>query len=123
MAAVNGGLDPEDILVDRRCDPRIADLYGRTSLLPDPELESVADSAPAVVEVRTRDGRVYTRRVDYPKGSRQEPLSADEMKENFMRWSTPRVDLEQAQAILEMVDGLDKLEDSAELARLLTVSD
>ena len=123
VAAVNGGLDPEDILVDRRCDPRVADLYSRVSLLPEPELEGVADSAPAVVEVRTRDGRTFTRRVDYPKGSRQEPLSADEMKENFMRWATPRVDLEQARGILELVDGLDELEDSAELVRLLAVPD
>ena len=123
VAAVNGGLDPEDILVDRRCDPRVADLYSRASLLPEPELESVADSAPAVVEVRTRDGRTFTRRVDHPKGSRQQPFSADEMKENFVRWATRRVDLEQAQGIQELVVGLDELEDSGELARLLMVSD
>jgi hypothetical protein len=45
------------------------------------------------------------------------------MKENFMRWAAPRVDLEQARGILELVDGLDELEDSGELARLLAVSD
>lgn len=119
VAAVEQGIAPDDILVDRRSDPAVAALYSRASLLPEPSLDSIADGAPAIVEVLTRDGRVLRERVDYPKGSRQNPFSREELYEKFILWATTRIPRAQAERIIELADRLEELDDVGELAGLL----
>lgn len=38
----------------------------------------------ATVEVRMRNGEVYNRKVDYPKGEPENPMTLGEMKDKFM---------------------------------------
>ncbi len=122
VAAVNGKIEPDDILLDRRSDSAVSDLYSRAKLLPDPALDEVTDGAPAIVEVQTRDGATVRERVDYSRGRRQNPLSASELNEKFMRWATSRISEEQAQEIVETTGRLEELEDVGELTRLLATN-
>ncbi len=119
VAAVTGRIDPNDILVDRRSEPAIADLYRRTQLLPEPALNEVTDGAPAIVEVRLRDGRTFQERVNYRKGSRQNPFTTEELQEKFLRWATTRIKEEQARRIIALTARLEDLQDVGELANLL----
>lgn len=122
VAATNGGIDPDDILIDRRSDPAIADLYGRTTLLPDPALSMVTDGAPAIVEVRLWDGRSFEERVNYRKGSNQNPLTAQELQEKFLCWATTRIQEKQARRIVALADRMEALQDVGELVALLSAS-
>ncbi len=119
VAAVNGNIEPDDILLDRRADPTVSGLYSRAKLLPDPALDEITDGAPAIVEIRTHDGASVTERVDYSKGRSQNPLSAGELNDKFMRWATTRISEEQARKIVETTGHLEELEDVGELTRLL----
>jgi 2-methylcitrate dehydratase PrpD len=119
VAATKGAIDPDDILVDRRGDPSIADLYRRASLQGDPALDEITDGAPAIVEVQTVDGHSYKERVNYAKGNRQNPLTPTEFHAKFLRWATTRIGVPQAERIIEMTARLDQVEDVGELASLL----
>jgi 2-methylcitrate dehydratase PrpD len=123
VAAVTGMVGPDDILIDRRSDPRVSDLYGRANLLPEPALDEIMAGAPAIVEIKTRDGRLLSERVDYSKGRVQNPLSAGELEEKFMRWATTRLSEEQARKIVDTTDRLAELDDVGELTQLLAVFD
>jgi 2-methylcitrate dehydratase PrpD len=119
VAAMKGAIDPDDILIDRREDPAIADLYTRASLHGDPVLDEITDGAPAIVEVATREGHIYKERVDYAKGNRQNPLTQAELHGKFLRWATTAIDAHQAERIIEMTARLEQLDDIGELAILL----
>ncbi|MCC7352787.1 MAG: MmgE/PrpD family protein [Anaerolineae bacterium] len=119
VAATNGTIDPNDILVDRRADPAIADLYRRTQLLPEPTLSEITNNAPAIVEVRLRDGRTFKERVNYRKGSSQNPFTAEELREKFLRWATTRIPKEQARRIVALTERLEELRDVGELVGLM----
>ncbi|NQW18807.1 MAG: MmgE/PrpD family protein [Chloroflexi bacterium] len=121
VAAVTGKIDPDDILIDRRSDPAVSDLYSRALLLPEPALDEITDGAPAIVEIQTRKGDLLSKRVDYSKGRVQNPLSASELEEKFMRWSMTRMSEDQAREIVEVTGRLEQLEDVGELTRLLAI--
>ncbi|MBI2964829.1 MAG: MmgE/PrpD family protein [Chloroflexi bacterium] len=122
VAAVYGRVGPEDILVDRRSDPEVAKLYERAVLAPDEGLTAVEDGSPAVVEVRLANGDSRRQRVDYAKGSRQNPFSRGELEDKFMRWATTAISERQARRIVELTDRLDELKDVGELTRLLAAT-
>ncbi len=119
VAAVNGGIMPDDILLDRRSDPAVAHLYGRAKLLPDEELDAVKNSIGAKVEVRMADGSVYEERVDAPRGWWNNPLSDDELEAKFLKWAGSRIDEGQARRIIDATNRLEELDDVGELTRLL----
>jgi 2-methylcitrate dehydratase PrpD len=119
IAATTGAIDPDDILIDRREDAAIADLYRRASLYGDPALDEITDGAPAIVEVQTQEGHIYRERVDYAKGNRQNPLTQAELHGKFLRWATTSIDGRQAERIIEMTARLEQLDDIGELALLL----
>jgi len=122
LVAVRGKINPADILIDQRSDPRIAELSKRARLLPEPALDAVVGGAPAIVEVVTRDGRRLREQVDYPKGFAENPFSEEELRRKFIDWATTRINDEQARKIIEMVDRLETLEDTANLVGLLATS-
>jgi 2-methylcitrate dehydratase PrpD len=122
VAAVNRRIDPDDLLIDRRDrDPRILDLARRTILIGHPELEPATSRNPAVVEVTTRDGHRFVKRVDHAKGSRENPLSRAELERKFFDLATTRLSRDRAERLLALVDRLEELDDVARLTELLAV--
>jgi len=64
VAAVEGALELSTFLKDRSGEPAIAEMMKRVELVGDAALDAWPSSAPAVVEVTTRDGRRFVRRVE-----------------------------------------------------------
>lgn len=120
VAAVHGGIAPDDILVDRRKDdPRVRSLAERTTLVVDTEMDAWPAPAPAVVEVTTTDGRSFVERVDWPKGSREHPMSRAELEAKFFDLATSRIPRARAERVMQLVDRLDELSDVSALVALL----
>lgn len=70
-------------------DAAILDLTRRVDIIPDEELSKlVPDKRVAIVEVKTKDGTVFTERVDYPKGEPENPLSPEENYAKFLSMTT-----------------------------------
>jgi 2-methylcitrate dehydratase PrpD len=64
--------------------PEVKQMMDRVRCVEDPELEKVFPKQwPATAEVKTKDGRTFSTRIDYPKGDPENPLSWDELIEKF----------------------------------------
>ena len=72
VGLVFGGVTIDDILEDRLRHPQVARLRAATRLVADPELDAAyPERYASIVEVATRDGRTFSRRVDYARGTMQ----------------------------------------------------
>ena len=62
----------------------VREMMKKVRCVENPELDKVYPKQwPATVEIKTKDGRTYSTRIDYPKGDPENPLSWDELIEKF----------------------------------------
>jgi 2-methylcitrate dehydratase PrpD len=83
---VRGGNGPHDYHEEDLRDPRCLDLAHRVTLHVDAtcdEERRTLKNRGAVVTIRTRDGRALERRVRFPKGSPENPLTNEELSAKF----------------------------------------
>src|SRR5262249_49013311 len=77
---VNGGLSLEEFTDSKLRNEEILDLAARVKLILNPDLDKgPMDVKPQVVEVVTRDGKVLTERIEFPKGNPNNPVMAGEL--------------------------------------------
>jgi 2-methylcitrate dehydratase PrpD len=123
VAAVNRKIGRDDILLDQRADPRVETIYRRVTLVGDPKMDPWEASSPAVVELTTTDGRRFTRRVDWPKGNCNNPMTRAELEAKFFELATTRIPRDRAERLMELVYDLENLADVSALAELLQCDD
>ena len=71
------------------------------------------------MEVRLKDGKTFSRYVEYSKGGPQAPLSAPELRAKFVDCAHRVIDEKAVQGILDYVASLASLKDVGPLCRLL----
>lgn len=109
----------DDILEDRR-DPRVAALSRRTTVVGDDELEPLyPERYPSIVELTTRSGETVTRRVDWPRGYPQNPLSPAELETKFPGLATTVMDHQSAGRVIDIVARLESASSVDEICGLL----
>jgi 2-methylcitrate dehydratase PrpD len=119
IAAVERKLKWDDFLQDRRLEPEIGEMYGRTRLVGAEELAESPHHEPAIVEVRTTDGQVFTKQVDAARGHSANPMTESELQKKFMSLARPIVGGARARELVEMIGSLDTLSDVRDLVRHL----
>ena len=70
VAAVERQIRWDDFLRNRRAEPAIGAMATKTRLIRHRSCHLLSRRSPAIVEVKTTDGRTLRRRVDYAKGRR-----------------------------------------------------
>jgi 2-methylcitrate dehydratase PrpD len=86
---VSGGLSLEEFTDAKLRNEEILDLAARVKLVLNPDLDQgPMDVKPQVVEIVTRDGKVFSERVEYPKGNPQNPVTAEELVASFRGMAT-----------------------------------
>jgi 2-methylcitrate dehydratase PrpD len=109
----------DDILQDRR-DPRVAALSERVTVVGDDELERLyPDRYPSIVELTTRSGETASRRVDWPRGYPQNPVSQGEIERKFLGLAETAIERSKAERIVELVAELDRASGVDDLAGLV----
>ncbi len=75
---------PDQFSEERLRDPEICKLAQKVEVVVDPEINRVYPKQfPSIVEVIMRDGRKFVEYVNSPKGSSENPLSDEEIKNKF----------------------------------------
>lgn len=77
---------------------------------------------PAIVEINTKDGKKYTKRIDVPNGSPGNQMTTEDIREKMLdcvSLSAKPVSEKRVDAIADMVQNLEKVKDVTELVKLL----
>lgn len=100
----------DDILFEPR-DTRVQALSEHTRVVGDDDLERFyPDRYPSIVELTTKDGRVASRRVDWPRGYPQNPVTPAEIEGKFRDLASTAVDATTVDQVVEVVANLERLE-------------
>jgi len=101
-------------------DQNVLRLAERVQMRPDASLKPTASgSRPCKVTIRLRSGESYSRQVDYAKGSREFPMTPDELKEKFTACARQSISDSSIRRALEYVEHLEAMEDVGSLCQLL----
>jgi 2-methylcitrate dehydratase PrpD len=71
------------------------------------------------LQVRCRNGAVHETEVLFRKGSKEAPMSEEELRTKFYTLSAPAIGEAQARGIVEVVGALERLDGTARLSKLL----
>jgi len=123
VAAVTGQVVIDDILQDRRNEPEIKRLSENMRLIGDETLDrTYPDQYESIVTLSTKDGRTLSKYNSWAKGTHQNPITLDELKDKFYRLSTTRIPHSRAKQIEEWIDRADEQQEVQTLVELLKAS-
>lgn len=109
----------DDILFEQK-DAKILDLTKRVKLIYDDELDKFFPSKmPTICKVKTYDRRVFEDRVDYAKGTLENPMTHNEIREKFAKIVNTNINEDLAGVIIEKVIDLEKVREINEIMDLL----
>jgi 2-methylcitrate dehydratase PrpD len=118
---VRGHLDVDDFTEAAIRDVAVLSVAQRVSYRDDPDSDFPA-RFPGWVRMHLKDGRVVEHREPINRGSAENPLSDDDVRKKFRRNATRVMAAEQAEAVIEAVDRIERAEDLKELSDRLRES-
>ncbi|MGA8819404.1 MAG: MmgE/PrpD family protein [Xanthobacteraceae bacterium] len=117
---LRGKLIPTSFTPESYDDPVIRELSDRVTLEHGPEFDQVLTGAS--VTIRTKDGRVLQKRVDFPRGNPENRMSDAELRDKFVECAGARLQAAQIDRIIETCMGIEKLADFGDLMGQLAVA-
>jgi 2-methylcitrate dehydratase PrpD len=95
-------------------DPGIKRLMDAVTVEPDPKLPR---GVSCLMVAETAKGETYRAQIDYPKGSKKNPMSDEELINKFTRLSQPVIGKSQIRRVVDQVLSLEKMEQVRQLTR------
>jgi 2-methylcitrate dehydratase len=110
---------PLQFTMEKIEDPTIRAQLRKVEVTADPEIEALFPALQrVVVTIETRDGRSFTRQLDYPKGDPRNPLTDAEVEEKFDALAEEVVSPETGRRIKDAIWNLEKLDSVSELMEM-----
>lgn len=127
VAVANKGVTLRDFLPENMTNSRVLGLVDKVTIKPDPDLDSGeggrgSGSPPAIVEIRTRDGTIHSKRVDVARGEPGIPLSHDELTAKFKEcasYAARPLHADKVDRIIDLISTLETMPEISPLGRLL----
>ena len=98
-------------------DPRVLDIMDRITIEADDSYTAIYPGSR--VEVRTKDGNLYTKDVKHPRGHYLNPMDDSEIEGKFHQMARRYMDEDQRREIIAAVYEIDRLDDVGKLLELL----
>ena len=117
VAITDGRVGPEQYAPDRLQDSMVYDLVEKVVIEPEPEFENFFPAS--IVEMRMKNGEVYSCRVTAPKGSPGNPMTDKELKEKFLSLAVNRMGNRQVEELIAIVHDLEEQNDISGLMELM----
>jgi 2-methylcitrate dehydratase len=120
IALIDGEVTDKQFQPERFTDPAIWKFLEEVTVQRNDELSSLYAKAVAnIVHVTLQDGRVLTKRVDYPLGNAQNPVSDQQLEGKFNTLVVPQLDETRAKKIVDLAWKLDQARNVDELMQAL----
>jgi 2-methylcitrate dehydratase PrpD len=120
VLAVNREVTIDDILIERRSDPEINRLSKNTYVIHDEELGPLFPlKYTSVVVLQTPDGKQYDERVDYARGTPQNPLTTEDLRAKFRKMTAGVLPKRSIEACMKTALRIDNIKWISELTKLL----
>jgi 2-methylcitrate dehydratase len=119
-ALVDRQVTPLQFTPEKIANPAIRAQLKKVEVVADPEIEKVFPALQrAIVSIHTKDGREFTRQLDFPKGDPRNPLTDREVEEKFEALAEPVLSKAARRKVIDAVWGLEKLDSVATLMQML----
>jgi 2-methylcitrate dehydratase PrpD len=119
-ALTTGSCWREQYTEEKIRDANVLALAAKIEVVKDDELDALYDEKwPAIVEVKTKDGRLLSARRDIMKGEPEDPVSDRELRRKFDSLTADAVSADRAEKIWQAVFQLEESKSLSELAGLL----
>jgi len=120
IAALRRKLVIADFLEDALRDPAVLEMANRVNY----RFEEDADTTslrPGIIEIKTKDGKLYKNRIDYPYGHPKNPLSTNDIIAKFKDCSNYSAKPMTNETINEVIDLLMNLEKVNDIKKVITL--
>jgi 2-methylcitrate dehydratase PrpD len=102
VALIDGNVLIDQFTEARIADPVVCDLASRIEVEVDPEMDAIyPERFAGIVTIVLDGGRQFRKRVDFSKGTPENPMSADELSAKFRSLAGAAVGAESADRLLE----------------------
>ena len=119
-AAISDGEVWLDQISDKRLnDPLILAIAGKVEMIHNPEFDHAFPARPAEVEIVTRLGKTFRRRIDFPKGDLENPMDQRQMEEKFLRLATRSIPQKAALETMQAVKQIERIENIAHFVEII----
>jgi 2-methylcitrate dehydratase PrpD len=121
MAVARRRVTPGDFTLESIKDPEILRVSNKVTPHMLPELSRHA-MEPAIVDIMLKNGKVFSKRVDYPKGSPESPMTMDEIVSKFKdcaAYARKKFSGKLVEEIVQRVRNLEECKDVSEIITLL----
>jgi 2-methylcitrate dehydratase PrpD len=119
VAMLYGNAGLAEYIPEKWESPEVKKMMKRVFCIEDPELEKdYPQRWPAKAEIKTKDGRTFFARIDYPKGDPENSLSWEELIEKFDDLSDRIYSKDRRNNIIRRIQQLEKEDDVTNLTPL-----
>jgi len=122
-ALIKGNVFLEDFTEEAIQSPEVRHIASKVDCTVDPGLEQTSPGkvSPAIVEVRTQGGKIFTERVDERKGCPANPMTMEEVEDKFrrcMKFAKKPIPAEKGKEIISFVHELEASRDVGQVVKL-----
>jgi 2-methylcitrate dehydratase PrpD len=121
-AIVYGEVGIKNFTEEALQDARIRELAKKVFGKPEVELRGTMGLMPATVEIKLKDGKVYSKQADQLFGTPENPMSLEDVAAKFRyccQYSVKPIPKENQDKVIQMVKGLERVSDVSQIVRLL----
>jgi len=120
VSLLDGAALLEQFSETRISEPQVMALAKRVEIVTDPEIDKLYPGRYAnKVEIFLKGGQRFEARIDFARGSEESPMGFSEVAGKFRSLAGPVIAADRVDALIETVEGLERLDDIRELTRLL----
>jgi len=123
LAVLFRRVDPRGFTVEALKNPDVLNLAHKVFAEYKPELDTGRGCQPAILEIETKGGQTYSKRIDHLFGSRENPMSTEDLIRKFRECATTYaanpLPTTKVDELLQMVLQLENQGDVSQVIRLL----
>lgn len=120
VAILYGKATLDEYTPENIASPQVREMMQRVRCVEDPSIEGEFPRKwQATATLRTKDGKSFSARIEYPKGDPENPLSWDELIRKFEGLASPVFDSEHLDRIVERTRALERIGDIGSFAAIL----